>query len=426
MIFAAVKLSLNFNFAPNTPALNFEFYISRRIRSREGSSFSRPIIKVSVAGIALGLAVMIISVSILQGFQTQVRDKVSGFAGHIQISNFDSNNSFEPTPIDRRDAKPGQLAQIQGVTDVQAYGLKAGIVKTKDQIEGVVFKGVTKTYQWDFLKDKLISGRIPVFSDTAAGTEILISEKLANSLGFKTGDDLRMYFIIDNVTRGRKFVISGIYNTGLAEFDETYLFGDFAQVRNLNSWDENTVSGIEITLRDFSKLNNLGEQIYSTIGYKLNALTVKQIYPQIFDWIEIQDMNVVIILVLIALVSGITMISTLLILILEHTRDIGMLKAMGASNNSIRKIFIYASVNITLRGLLWGNSIALLLVLLQKKFSFIPLPADSYFVSAVPVSINIPAILLINLSTVAVCTLMMLIPSLVIRYISPVRVIRFE
>jgi len=406
--------------------LNFEYYISRRIRSKEGSSFSRPIVRVSIAGIALGLAVMLVSVAILQGFQTQIREKVSGFGGHIQITGFDSNNSYEPTPIDKRDAKIDQIRQLPGIVNVQEFGLKAGIIKTDDQIEGVVLKGLPDTYNWQFLRERIVGGTLTANKDTIAGNDVLISEKLANSLGFKPGDELRMYFIIDNVARGRKFRISGIYNTGLAEFDEMYVFGDIRHIRKLNGWDENLVSGIEINISDFAELNQMADKVYDIIGYKLNTLTIKQIYPQIFDWIEIQDLNVVIILILMALVSGITMISTLLILILEHTRDIGLLKALGSTNGSIRKIFIYTSVNITFYGLLWGNAVALILIFLQKTYNFIPLPADSYFVSSVPVSITLSVILLINLATIVVCTFMMLIPSLVVRYITPVKAIRFE
>lgn len=406
--------------------MNYEYFISRRIRSKEGSSFSKPIVRVSIAGIALGLAVMLISVAILQGFQTQVREKVSGFGGHIQITGFDSNNSYEPTPIDKSEAKTGKILLLPGILNVQEFGLKAGIVKTENQIEGVVLKGVDSLYDWSFLKERLLEGSVPDNKDTVAGDEILISEKLAKALNFKTGDDLRMYFIIDNTTRGRKFRISGIYNTGLAEFDEMYVFGDIRHIRKLNGWNDNLVSGIEINIRNFNDLDAIASDVYNIIGYKLNTQTIRQIYPQIFDWIEIQDLNVLIILILMALVSGITMISTLLILILEHTRDIGILKAMGSTNASIRKIFIYASVNITFYGLLWGNGVALLMIFLQKTYAFIPLPADSYFVSSVPVSIGLPAILIINLSTILVCTLMMVIPSLVVRYISPVKAIRFE
>ena len=406
--------------------MNFEYFISLRLRSGKGPSFSRPIIRVSIAGIALGLAVMLISLAILQGFQKQVQDKVAGFGAHIQITGFSSNNSYEPSPVSLDDINASSLKEIEGVTHIQPFGLKAGIIKTDDQIHGVVLKGVNRDYNWLFFSDKLTAGALPEIGDSLPSNEVLISGKVAKMLGLKTGDDLRMYFIIDNSTRGRKFTISGIYETGLGEFDETYVFGDIGHIRKLNDWDNQTVSGVEIYIDSFDNLNKIAETVYHTIGYNLNSQTIKQLYPQIFDWIEIQDVNVIIILILMALVSGITMISTLLILILERTRDIGILKALGSSNGSIRKIFIYASVYITGYGLLWGNIIALGLILLQSKTEIIPLPEESYFVSHVPVFIGLTDVLLINLATIFVCTAMMLLPSLVVKYISPVTALRYD
>lgn len=406
--------------------MNFEYFISLRLRSGKGPSFSRPIIRVSIAGIALGLAVMLISLAILQGFQKQVQDKVAGFGAHIQITGFSSNNSYEPSPVSLDDINESSLKEIEGVTHIQPFGLKAGIIKTDDQIHGVVLKGVNRDYNWLFFSDKLTAGALPEIGDSLPSNEVLISGKVAKMLGLKTGDDLRMYFIIDNSTRGRKFTISGIYETGLGEFDETYVFGDIGHIRKLNDWDNQTVSGVEIYIDSFDNLNKIAETVYHTIGYNLNSQTIKQLYPQIFDWIEIQDVNVIIILILMALVSGITMISTLLILILERTRDIGILKALGSSNGSIRKIFIYASVYITGYGLLWGNIIALGLILLQSKTEIIPLPEESYFVSHVPVFIGLTDVLLINLATIFVCTAMMLLPSLVVKYISPVTALRYD
>lgn len=406
--------------------MNFEYFISLRLRSGKGPSFSRPIIRVSIAGIALGLAVMLISLAILQGFQKQVQDKVAGFGAHIQITGFSSNNSYEPSPVSLDDINESSLKEIEGVTHIQPFGLKAGIIKTDDQIHGVVLKGVNRDYNWLFFSDKLTAGALPEIGDSLPSNEVLISGKVAKMLGLKTGDDLRMYFIIDNSTRGRKFTISGIYETGLGEFDETYVFGDIGHIRKLNDWDNQTVSGVEIYIDSFDDLNKIAETVYHTIGYNLNSQTIKQLYPQIFDWIEIQDVNVIIILILMALVSGITMISTLLILILERTRDIGILKALGSSNGSIRKIFIYASVYITGYGLLCGNIIALGLILLQSKTEIIPLPEESYFVSHVPVFIGLTDVLLINLATIFVCTTMMLLPSLVVKYISPVTALRYD
>jgi len=369
---------------------------------------------------------MLISVAILKGFQQQISEKVVGFGSHIQISHFDSNNSYEPTAISVDSNDIEKISRIKGVTNIHPFGLKAGIIKTSDQIHGVVLKGLDKTYDWSFFKEKIIEGRAPKLNDTSTSNDLLISKKIADLMNYKIGDYLRMYFIIDNSVRGRKFKITGIYDTGLGEFDDVYIMGDIRHIQRLNNWSDREVSGYEILIDDFKNLDRISEEVYSTIGFELNTQTIRQLYPQIFDWIGIQDMNVVIILVLMALVSGITIISTLLILILEHTKDIGLLKAMGAQNDSIRRIFLYASVYIILYGLLWGNAIALLLIWLQKTFGLIPLPAESYFLSQVPVSIGLTEIFVVNVATVVVCFLMMLIPSLVVRYISPVKAIRFD
>lgn len=369
---------------------------------------------------------MIVSVAILTGFQKEISRKVVGFGSHIQISHFDSNNSYEPTPIIIDPQTLEDVKSIKGVHHINSFGLKAGLIKTADQIHGVVLKGVDKDYDWSFFNEKIIQGRAPEFKDTATSNEVLISKKVANLLHFKVNDEVRMYFIIDDNIRGRKFKISGIYETGLAEFDETYILGDIRHIQRLNEWNEGEVSGYEVLIDDFKKLDEISEKVYSAIGFDLNTQTIKQLYPQIFDWIEIQDLNVLIILILMTLVSGITIISTLLILILEHTKDIGILKAMGATVNSIRKIFLLTSVYIILMGLFWGNLFAITLLWIQKSTGMIPLPPDSYFLSQVPVSFNIWHILTINIATVIICFLMMLIPSMVIKYISPIKAIRFE
>lgn len=406
--------------------MNFEYFISLRLRSGKGASFSKPIIKVSIAGIALGLAVMLISVAILQGFQKQVKDKVSGFGAHIQITGFNSNNSYEPSPVSLNDINLDSLKKIEGVKQIQPFALKAGIIKTDDQIQGVVLKGVNWDYDWSFFRDKLSVGHLPKIEKENLSNDVLISGTVARMLDVKAGDDLRVYFISENSTRGRKFKVCGIYNTGLSEFDETYVFGDLGQIRRLNDWDSLTVSGVEIFIDPFSELDKIAASVYQTTGYNLNNQTIKQLYPQIFDWIELQDVNVIIILILMALVSGITMISTLLILILERTRDIGILKALGCNNISVRKIFIYASIYITGYGLLWGNVIALGLIWLQSATGLVPLPEESYFISYVPVHIGVMEVLLINLATLFVCTFMMIIPSIVIKYISPVTALRYD
>lgn len=406
--------------------VNFELFISSRIRSKKDTSFSRPIILISIAGISLGVMVMLISVAVLKGFQFQIRDKVAGFGGHIQISGFSSNLSLEPEPVNLSDIRMAEISRLNNVSAVQAFGLKAGILKTTEQIHGVVLKGVDSSYRWDFFKEKLISGQLPDIKGVNPSDEMLISKKIAQLLHLKVGDDLRMYFIAENLTRGRKFVISGIYSTGLAEFDEMYVLGDIRHIRKLNGWAENQASGVEILVSDFSKLDETTNEVYELTGYELNAQTIKQLYPQIFDWVEIQDVNVIIILILMVLVSAITIISTLLILILEHTRNIGLLKALGASNASIRRIFIMASLYIAFYGLLWGNLLGLGLIWFQSETGFLPLPEESYFMSSVPVSIGWFEIIAINVGVMIISTLLMLIPSMIVRFISPVRALRFE
>ncbi len=406
--------------------VNFEYFISRRLRRKSDSSFSRPIVRVAMAGIALGLAVMLISVAVLKGFQKEIREKVVGFGSHIQISHFDSNNSYELAPVLMEKESVKKIEALPGILQVNSFGVKAGIVKTEDQMHGVVLKGVDSDFDWSFFKDRIKDGKEPALSDTVTSNDILISKKIAGLMNYKTGDDVRMYFISDNQIRGRKFTISGIYETGLTEFDEMYILGDIRHIQRLNNWTEGEVSGYEVRVENFNELDKTALDVYSQIDYNLNAQTIKQLYPQIFDWIQIQDLNVIIILVLMALISGITIISTLLILILEHTNDIGILKSMGATNNAIRKIFMYATFYITLYGLFWGNLIAGILMWLQKSYGLIPLPEDSYFLSQVPVFITVWDFLILNLAIISVCFLMMLIPSLVIRYISPIKAIRYE
>lgn len=411
---------------PKLLHVNFEYFISRRLRRKSDSSFSRPIVRVAMAGIALGLAVMLISVAVLKGFQKEIREKVVGFGSHIQISHFDSNNSYELAPVLMEKESVKKIEALPGILQVNSFGVKAGIVKTEDQMHGVVLKGVDSDFDWSFFKDRIKDGKEPALSDTVTSNDILISKKIAGLMNYKTGDDVRMYFISDNQIRGRKFTISGIYETGLTEFDEMYILGDIRHIQRLNNWTEGEVSGYEVRVENFNELDKTALDVYSQIDYNLNAQTIKQLYPQIFDWIQIQDLNVIIILVLMALISGITIISTLLILILEHTNDIGILKSMGATNNAIRKIFMYATFYITLYGLFWGNLIAGILMWLQKSYGLIPLPEDSYFLSQVPVFITVWDFLILNLAIISVCFLMMLIPSLVIRYISPIKAIRYE
>lgn len=407
-----------------TRSMNLELFIANRIVARGEPAFSRPITRITILSIVLGLAVMIVSVAIVTGFQHQIRDKVIGFGSHIQITHYDSNISYEPEPVEKKQAFLQELPRIEGIRHVQGYAIKAGIIKTEDQMEGVVLKGVDSDYDWSFFGQRMIEGNTFTISDTGKTDAVILSKNLARRLQLKLGDEVRMYFIINNLTRGRKFSISGIYETGLEDFDNTYVLGDIGHIQKLNNWNENQVSGFEVLIDDFRDIDRLTREVYQAIPYDLDALSIKQLYPQMFDWLKLQDMNVIIILVLMVLVAGITMISTLLILILERTTMIGVLKALGASNWSVRKMFLYNAVYLIGKGMLWGNIFGIGLCLLQQKTGLIKLPQESYYVSVVPINLDVWSVLVLNAGTLIICTLMLIVPSYIISRIMPAKAIR--
>ncbi len=406
--------------------MNTEQFIARRLIKGGPGSFSAPVIRIAVISVALGLAVMIVSVAIVTGFQKQIQDKIVGFGSHIQIAKFDSNNSFEFEPINKNQSFYATLAKSQGIKHIQIFAAKAGIIKTADQIQGVVFKGIGADFDWSFFNDKLVAGKSFSTRDTAISNSVIISQNLADLLKIKVGDPLRMYFIIDNMARARRFNVSGIYNTGLAEFDLKFIFGDIRQIQKLNGWSTDLVSGFDVYINDFNQLDKMGKIVYNTVGYDLNTKTIRDLYPQLFDWLDLQDMNVIIILILMVLVSGMAMISTLLILILERTSMIGVLKALGSRNLSIRRIFMYNAAYIIGKGLLIGNIAGISICLIQKYFGIITLPQESYFMSVVPINFDIIHILILNAGTLVACTLMLLLPSFIVTRISPVKAIRFD
>lgn len=406
--------------------MNFELFISGRINGSNENRFSKPLIRVAIAGIALGLAVMIVAVAIVTGFQQQIRNKVIGFGAHIQIARFDSNNSFEFSPVERNQPFVNTLQKTNGISHIQAFGTKAGIIKTKDQIQGMVLKGVDKDFDWSFFKDKLVEGKVFRVGDTVANDSVIISRSLANLLILKTGENMRMYFIVDNKARGRKFVISGIYDTGLEEFDLMYIYGDIRTIQKLNGWNPNQVSGFEVFIKDFKQLDQMAAVVNDATGFDLKTRTIRELYPQMFDWLELQDMNVIIILVLMVLVAAITMISTLLILILERTQMIGTLKALGASDRSVQRIFLYQAAFILTRGLIWGNITGVVLCLIQQQWGIIKLPTASYFVSVVPINLNILHLFFLNAGTLIICVMMLVLPSYIVSRVSPIKAIRFN
>jgi len=408
--------------------MNFELFITRHIISKEKENLSRPAVRIGIISIALGLAVMIVAISILTGFQKQIRDKVSVFAAHITITSYDFNKSLESSPVLINQPFYPHIDTMEGIRHIQVFATKGGIIKTEDEMEGVILKGIGRDYDWTIMQDWIIEGSVPEYSDSARSTEILISSVIANKLNFSVGDDVRMYFITEGESqpRGRKFQITGIYSSGLEDFDAHYIYGDIRQIQRLNNWNEDMVSGFEVLVDDFDRLEEVGKDLKLHIGYHLKSETVKQTEEQIFSWLELQDMNVVVIIILMVVVAGFSMISALLILILEKTNMIGILKALGTMNTSIRKIFIFNAVYIIGIGLLWGNITGIGLCLLQSYFSLVPLPVESYYVSTVPIDLSWLNIIILNVGTFIFCTLMLIIPSFVITRITPVKAIRFK
>lgn len=378
-----------------------------------------------MAGVALGFAVMVIALAIVTGFKQEIRDKVIGFGSHIQVSNFDENNSFETKPIFKTQDFLKELKNDPEIEHVQTFATKAGIIKTKEEIEGVVAKGIGPDFNWDFFNSRLVEGSIIQFKDTQRSNDVLISKLLSQKLNLHTGDNLVMYFI-QQPPRARKFTITGIYETGLEEFDNLYLFCDIAQIQKLNDWTTDQVGGFEIKIRDFNKLEEEGKKVYNITGSDLNAKTIKEIYPQIFDWLDLQNINAIIIITLMIIVAGINMISALLIIILERVNMIGTLKAIGAGSISIRKIFLYVSGFLLFRGLLMGNLIGIGLCYLQKTFNWIHLDQQSYYISVVPISISPVHILLLNIGTLLICIAMLVIPSMIVTRISPIQALRYS
>jgi len=406
--------------------LNTDLFIARRMIKGSRGHYSRPVIRLSILAITLSLTIMFVSIAILTGFQKEIRDKVIGFTGHIQITRFSENTNLVPYPVDKQQTFLPALLVHPKIKHIQSYGSKAGIIRTSDQIQGVVLKGVGEDYNWGFFRKRMIAGNIPDFSDTSRKNDVIISRTLADLLNLKLYDPLRMYFIVGEHTVGRKFRIAGVFETGLEEFDKLYVVGNLVHIQKINGWSNNQVGGFEVELKDFRDTEEMGKYVYHQIGFQLDASTIYQLYPQIFDWLKLQDMNVVIILSLMIAVSAITMISTLLILILERTSMIGVLKALGLSSKRIRKIFVYHALYILGWGVGIGNLAGFTLCLAQLKWGIIGLPQESYYVSVVPIYLDLFNILVLNVISVAACFLMLIVPSLIITRINPVKAIRFS
>jgi len=414
--------------------MNLPYFIAQRLIKgrREGTSFSRPINVIAIIGIAMGLAVMILAVSILTGFKQQIREKIVGFGSNITIMNFDSNISLETVPISDTQKFIPAIKNIPGISHVQVFATKAGIIKTEDAIQGVILKGIGSDFDWNFFRSNMVDGEVFTVSDTGRTNEVIISRKISDMLRLGTGDSFAMYFVQDP-PRSRKFRISGIYETSLEEFDKMYVFCDIGHIKRLNGWEYDQVSGFEIFIDNFDELAEMKMAVQDAIGYRLSenetkflVTSIREKHPQIFDWLNFQDLNVIIIITLMLIVSGFNMISGLLILILEKTNMIGVLKALGSESTTIRKVFLYQAAYLIGKGLMWGNAIGIGLSLLQLKTGLITLDPTSYYIKTVPINLEITHILLLNTGTMAVIILMLLIPAQLITRITPVKAIRYD
>jgi lipoprotein-releasing system permease protein len=393
--------------------------------NNDSKKTAKPVVIIAISGIALGVIAMLLSVMVVTGFKNEISDKVTGFMSAIRVHQLANNNSFEEIPINSNQKYLQEIKTIKGVTAIQNYAHKAGILKAKDEIQGVVLKGVDNTFDWNFFKNKITHGdKIDV--NNLNKNEALVSKNLCDKLNLKVGDSFLIFFIQED-RKVRKFVVKGIYNTGLSEdFDNLYIFCSMNVIQKVNNWDSTQVAGFEIKVDDLNNIDIISKEVYDKVDYQTNVQTVKEIYPQIFNWLELQNLNVIVIIVLISLIAGTTMISTLLILILENRRPIGLLKALGANDQTLTKTFLSLSSKILIRGLLLGNVIGLGLAYFQLKTGFITLDESSYYIKRVPINFSLTGILLINLGTYLICMLMLLIPGKIISKINPIESLRFD
>lgn len=406
--------------------MNTALYIAARMgKSGSGKNFTGIIKKIAILSIVLGLAVMIVSMAVVTGFQHEIREKVIGFGGHIQITNYDYNISYETKPINKHQDFVEPILKIEGVRHIQVFATKPGIIKTDDEIHGVILKGIGPDFDWSFFSDRTLQGRAPEITDTVRSNDVMISQLVASRLQLDLHDDIFMYFIQDP-PRIRRFTIAGIYETGLEELDKIFVIGDIRHIQRLNDWDDDQVGGFEVLVSGFDDIMQIETKILDILPYHLDAQSIRNLYPQIFDWLNLLDMNVYVIIALMIMVASINMITTLLISVLEKTNTIGILKAVGGSNTFIRKIFLYHSGILISRGMLLGNIVGILLCVIQAKFGLFTLSPDSYYVTEVPVNLRLSHLLLLNGGTFLISMAMLIIPSYIIARITPVKAITFR
>ena len=411
--------------------MNYELFIAKRIiaAKQHKSSISSPIIKIAIIAITIGMVIMMISIATGVGLQEKIREKLSGFNGHIQITNFDNNNSeITLEPVSKKQDFYPEFTNVSGIKNIQVFATKPGIIRTETDFEGIIFKGVGNDYDWTFFKDYLVEGNFPNYNNEVSN-DVLISSEISNRLHINLNEKFNILFVKDDPSKApwiRVVKTVGIYNSGFQDFDENFVIADIRHIQKINKWENDEVGGFEVFINDFNAINEKSNEVYIETASTLNSQSIIEKYPAIFEWIGLFDTNIYLIIIIMILVAGINMITALLVLILERTQMIGILKALGSSNVSIRKIFLYNASYLIIRGLFFGNLIGLLILVAQKYGKFISLNPETYYVTTVPIYLDVSYILLLNIGTLFLCFIMLIIPSVIITKINPVKSIKFE
>ncbi|PRY12702.1 lipoprotein-releasing system permease protein [Pontibacter ummariensis] len=402
--------------------MNISKYISDKISEVQSGSFTSSVTKIAIISIAAGIAIMIVSFAILEGFRNEIREKIFSFGAHLQVSKYDTNNSYEGAPIS---VNIGVTDSIAGIKQIQPFARKTAIIKTEEEVLGVVLKGIGQDYDLTAMQQNLEAGELIAFNDSAASKEVLISQTIADKLKLEVGDEAIFYFI-QNPPRARKLEVKGIFNTGLEEFDEVFVLGDIQLIQELNNWPDTLVGGIEIVLKDFNQIDQAADQVFEQMNYDLQLEKITDRHAQLFDWLKLLRKNVIIFLVLIIFVASFNMVSTVFIMIIERINMIGVLKAVGATDAQIRQVFYFRGLKLTIKGLIWGNIIGLGFCALQYYFELIPLDPENYYMDRVPISWNFGIIVLLNVITLLLTMLAILIPAAMVARIKPVKAIKFD
>lgn len=405
--------------------MNLSYHIAKRLSSQEEDAFSRIILNIAVASIAMGLAVMIVSFLILKGFQFKIREKMISFGGHLQVTKFNMSHSFDEEPISRNNNLLREYRNYPFILHVQEYASKAGLIKSNEEVMGIVVKGVTSTFDYPRFEHNMVNGRFIQFSDTSDSREIVISRQIAGKLELQLGDEALVYFM-QNPVRVRRLRIAGIYETGMEDFDDKMILADLKLVQRINNWPDSLIGGMEVFVDNYRRMEDYQKRLYDIADYDHFVERIDEKYLEIFDWLSLLNRNVVIFLTLTLFVACFNMISILLIMIMERTHMIGILKALGAKNALIRRVFVYNGMRLIARGLLYGNLIGIGFGLIQSKFRLLKLAPENYYMDHVPIEWNWDIILLLNLLTFLIVSLVLLLPTMMISRISPIRSIRFD